>query len=338
MIRSVPCAPARSLVFGLIDRLGETATERLIQEYCGISSREIWAESWISVTQRSQLLQLCLSDRGFGVEKTLEMVSESSLSSLGPIADLVKTSATICDAIVNLQAYSTSFIPDLTQTTQILETGELMATTSSEIEEPGDEHGTLLVARAAIAASVLGELTGTQNHGGIVSIPRAESKFSRRLHQRFPGVIKFRPDDTFVRVVVPVRWLDRPSVTSNHALHGVAMKSITPLLDELSHQKPYSALVAMHLCAQIPMNASLSDVAARMATTDRTLRRRLVFEETSFQRIKRTTMLRMALDLAKTAATQGDVAKRVGKQKHHFGTWFFEATGKRYKDVVAEHS
>ena len=104
MIRSVPCAPARSLVFGLIDRLGETAAERLIQEHCGMRSREIWAEAWITTTQRSQLLQLCLSDSGLGVEKTLEVVSESSLSSLGPIADIVKTSATICDAIVNLQA------------------------------------------------------------------------------------------------------------------------------------------------------------------------------------------------------------------------------------------
>ena len=338
MIRTVPSAPARSLVFSLKDQHGDPATERLIQEYCGLRSREIWAESWITTTQRSQLLQLCLSDRGLGVEKALEVVSESSLSSLGPIADLVKTSATICDAIVNLQAYSTSFIPDLIQTTQILNSGELMLTTASATEADGDEHGALLVARAAVTASVLGELTGTQNHGGVVSIPRAESKFSRRLHQRFPSVIKFRPDDTFVRVVVPVRWLDRPPVTSNHALHAIAMKNLTPLLDELSHKKPYSALVAMHLCAHIPMNASLTDVALRMATTDRTLRRRLVLEETSFQRIKHATMLKVALDLAKTAAAQGDVAKRVGKQKHHFGTWFFEATGKRYKDVVAELS
>lgn len=338
MIRSVPCAPARSLVFSLMDRLGETTAERLIQEHCGISSREIWAEAWITATQRSQLLQLCLSDRGLGVEKTLEVVSESSLSSLGPIADVVKTSATICDAIVNLQAYSTFFVPDLIQTTQILSSGELIFTTSWETEADVGKDGALLVARAAVAASLLGELTGTQNHGGIVSIPRAESKFSRRLHQRFPGVIKFRPDDTFVRVVVPVRWLDRPAVTSNHALHALAMKSITPMLDELSNKKPYSALVSMHLCAHIPMNATLFDVASRMATTDRTLRRRLVAEKTSFQRIKHRTMLRVALDLAKTAAAQGDVAKRVGKQKHHFGTWFFEATGKRYKDVVAEHS
>ncbi|MCP4466167.1 MAG: AraC family transcriptional regulator [Halieaceae bacterium] len=322
---------ARALIYLLVDRKGEGAASKLLQSSCEITVIDVLTSPVIETQKMHRLLDLCVSRRGLGYPPMLEFACNATEHSLGHVGSIVVSSRTIRSALAAFQAFSAIVLPGLKMTARVEASGNMILSFNPAGIE-GDLRDIYLFGNAAVAHSVMHALTGREQNGAIISIPCSRPDNWSSFNSSFTRNVKFVPRESAGHLEVPARLLDRHCVAGDPEAHAMAMRRIEPWLQMASHEKAYSELVCRHLTMAIPANLNLAAVAKLMSTTERTLRRRLEREDTSFQRLKDTTMVEIAINLAAASVDQSAAAKRLGKESHHFGKWFKDKTGYKYGD------
>jgi len=325
----------RTLIYRLIDRRDENKANHLVSQHCGMNLGEVLALPLVSTKQLFNIIDMCCLEEALGVEMCAEAATNFSVTSLGLVAGIALSSATVRDAISQVQAFEVIFSSDSTfrLATQTLDNGDLLVTSSVPPAEASIRATAIYqIIQAGMGNSLMHSLTGTNRHGAVISLPTSQPHYWQRISSSFQCQINFVPDDSAGKMLVPKHIADRESVTANEKFHKLAMEIIEPWLRSKTSSQPFSRLVAMSIASQLPSPATLTACAKKMGISERTLRRRLQYEGTSFQRVKHDTTRTLALNLAENGVSQKEAAIRIGKQSQHFSRWFQEATGYRYRD------
>jgi len=320
---------ARALVYILVDCKGGDVASKLLQSSCEINVNDVLSSPVIETQKMHRLVNLCVSRKGLGYQRMLEFACNATAQSLGLVGSIVISSRTIRSALAALQAFSAIVDPGSKMTARVATSGNMILSfRPASIEK--DIRDVYLFGNAAVAHNVMHALTGVEQSGAIISIPCSPPENWSRFNSSFTRNVKFVPGESAGHLEVPARLLDRHCVAGDPEARAIAMRAVEPWLQMAAHEKVFSELVCRHLTMAIPANLNLAAVAELMSTTERTLRRRLEREDTSFQRLKNTTMVEIAINLAAASVDQSAAAKRLGKESHHFGKWFRDKTGYKY--------
>jgi AraC-like DNA-binding protein len=115
------------------------------------------------------------------------------------------------------------------------------------------------------------------------------------------------------QIVFDPSWLDRVPTLGNRTTHAVMLEVCDQLLVDLGRDVGVSGKVRQVLLENISERPSLKGIAKRLSTTERTLRRQLRTEDTSFRKLLDELRMQLAIKyLRDTHMTGEDIAVAVG--------------------------
>jgi AraC-like DNA-binding protein len=133
------------------------------------------------------------------------------------------------------------------------------------------------------------------------------------------------------QIVLDPSWLDRVPTLGNRTTHAAMLEICDRLLVDLGQRSGASGRVRQVLLEDISERPSFESVAKRLSTTQRTLRRQLRTEHTSFRELLDELRMQLAIKyLRDTDMTSEDIAVAIGFSdaanfRHAFRRWTAES-------------
>lgn len=159
-----------------------------------------------------------------------------------------------------------------------------------------------------------------------IRIALASPGSETRLTQELVGcpVLVEQPS---AQIVLDSAWLDRAPTLGNRATHAEVLEICDRLLDELGRRSGIAGRVREMLIEDIADRPDFETVAKRLRTTERTLRRQLRAQQTSFRELVDELRMQLAIKyLRDTDMTCEDIAPAIGFSdaanfRHAFRRW-----------------
>jgi AraC-like DNA-binding protein len=133
------------------------------------------------------------------------------------------------------------------------------------------------------------------------------------------------------QIVLDPSWLDRVPTLGNRTTHAAMLEICDRLLTDLGQRSGVSGRVRQVLLEDISERPSFESIAKRLCTTQRTLRRQLRTEHTSFRELLDELRMQLAIKyLRDTDMTSEDIAVAIGFSdaanfRHAFRRWTAES-------------
>ena len=133
------------------------------------------------------------------------------------------------------------------------------------------------------------------------------------------------------QIVLDAAWLDNEPTLGNRTTHAAVLEICDRLLMELGRRSGVAGRVREVLIEDIANRPDFETVAKRLRTTERTLRRQLRAEETSFRELVDELRMQLAVKyLRDTSMTNEDIALAIGFSeaanfRHAFRRWMKES-------------
>ena len=133
------------------------------------------------------------------------------------------------------------------------------------------------------------------------------------------------------RIVLDIAWLDKAPILGNRATHAAVLEICDRLLTELGQRSGVAGRVREVLLENISNRPDVETVAKRLRTTERTLRRQLRAQQTSFRELLDELRMQLAIKyLRDTDMTGEDIAVAIGFSdaanfRHAFRRWTRES-------------
>jgi AraC-like DNA-binding protein len=161
-------------------------------------------------------------------------------------------------------------------------------------------------------------------------IALTSSALGTRLTQELVGcaVLVEQPAN---QIVLDSAWLDKAPKLGNRATHAAVLEICDRLLLELGQRSGVAGKVREVLLEDIANRPDFETVAKRLRTTERTLRRQLRAQQTSFREVVDELRMQLAIKfLRDTDMTGEDIALAIGFSdaanfRHAFRRWTRES-------------
>jgi AraC-like DNA-binding protein len=143
------------------------------------------------------------------------------------------------------------------------------------------------------------------------------------------------------QIVFDTAWLDKATTLGNRVTHAAVLKICDSLLVELGQRSGVAGRVREVLLENIADRPDFETVARRLRTTERTLRRQLHAQQTSFRELFDELRMQVAIKyLRETDMTGEDIAVAVGFSdaanfRHAFRRWTRESPSE-FKHLVTD--
>ncbi len=134
------------------------------------------------------------------------------------------------------------------------------------------------------------------------------------------------------QILLDTAWLDRRPTLGNRATYAAALETCGDLIAELGRHAGVAGKVRKILIEDIANNSDFKVVVKRLHTTERTLRRQLQSEHTSFRELVDELRMQLAIKyLRDTDMTSEDISVAIGFSdaanfRHAFRRWTQEFT------------
>ncbi|QIG98273.1 MULTISPECIES: AraC family transcriptional regulator [unclassified Bradyrhizobium] len=151
-----------------------------------------------------------------------------------------------------------------------------------------------------------------------------------RLTQELVGCPVLVEEPT-TQIVLDTAWLDKAPTLGNRVTHAAVLEICDGLLVDLGQRSGVAGRVREVLLENIANRADFETVAKRLRTTERTLRRQLRAQQTSFRELVDELRMQLAIKyLRDTDMTGEDIAVAVGFSdaanfRHAFRRWTRES-------------
>jgi AraC-like DNA-binding protein len=138
-------------------------------------------------------------------------------------------------------------------------------------------------------------------------------------------------DQPAAQIVLDTEWLDKAPTLGNRVTHAAVLEICDRLLVELGRRCGVAGRVREMLLENIANRPDFETVAKRLRTTERTLRRQLRAEQTSFRELVDELRMQLAIKfLRDTDMTGEDIALAIGFSdaanfRHAFRRWTRES-------------
>jgi AraC-like DNA-binding protein len=132
-------------------------------------------------------------------------------------------------------------------------------------------------------------------------------------------------------IVLETAWLDKAPILGNRATHAAVLEICDGLLAELGRRSGVAGRVREVLLENIANRPDIETVAKHLRTTERTLRRQLRAQQTSFRELLDELRMQLAVKyLRDTDMTGEDIAGAIGFSdaanfRHAFRRWTRES-------------
>jgi AraC-like DNA-binding protein len=159
-----------------------------------------------------------------------------------------------------------------------------------------------------------------------VTSPVAETRLTQELVS-CPVLV----EQPSTQIVLDTAWLDKAPTLGNRATHAAMLEICDGLLLELGRRSGVAGRVREVLLEDIANRPDFETVAKRLRTTERTLRRQLHSQQTSFRELVDELRMQLAVKyLRDTDMTNEDIALAIGFSdagsfRHAFRRWTKES-------------
>lgn len=209
------------------------------------------------------------------------LASEMKLPLHGALGTAVMSSETLGEALDLMTRYLMLRAPHL-QVTQMHE-GKLAVFRVSCDVDLGPLHGFIMDAMLFGCAAMGTQLTGTPVPGSEIRRRGPEPTYFQRFRQRIQLPVRFNANDD--ALAIPLAALDAPLRFSDEQLAASSRAQCEEALRQLTADAGFACRVRRVIETSHPFPPKLARVAATLFVSERTLKRRLQEEESSFQHL-----------------------------------------------------
>lgn len=292
-------------------------------------------DDWIDISEFDRLVEVAVeatADPAFG----LHWGERATLMKYDVVAPLVAAARSLRAAARDVLRFQ-RLLRDQAEVS--LEESGAVAALSFAIAD-----ATATVRRVRTEAAVVGFVRMLEYFGGRDGSPSRVSfaypappytkEYERILGERLAF------DEPLTRVEFASSLLDRPQVSWNARLYEALEQQALQSLERLTRGRVHSDRVRDHLARVFPSQPTMSDTASRLGMSERALRRALLAETTTFQRLASETYSAIARRLLSDGAKSlKDVAYEMGFSDptafhRAFKRWSGESPGEYRKNAA----
>lgn len=237
------------------------------------------------------------------------LASEMKLPLHGALGTAVMSSETLGEALDLMTRYLMLRAPHL-QVTQMHE-GKLAVFRVSCGVDLGPLHGFIMDAMLFGCAAMGTQLTGAPVPGSEIRRRGSEPTYFQRFRQRIQLPVRFNTNDD--ALAIPLTALDAPLRFSDEQLAASSRAQCEEALRRLTADAGFACRVRRVIETSHPFPPKLARVAATLFVSERTLKRRLQEEKSSFQHLVDQVRLERAGDLLQnTSMNLSQIADALG--------------------------
>ncbi len=177
--------------------------------------------------------------------------------------------------------------------------------------ESGAMHEFVLDAVLYGCVTMGGQLTGGSVTGAKILRKGPEPSYFQRFRNRVPVPVEFNSAED--AILIPENQMDKPIRFSDDQLAASSTAQCEQALDDLSKEAGFASRVRRVIETSHPFPPKLARVAGTLFVSERTLKRRLQYENISFQTLVDGVRLERAKELlTRTSMNLGQIADALG--------------------------